>query len=72
MANSHQRNNAIEMLHSDGCVISSPHQDLIEHYYDLLTELASWNPKIGELVFYSLNPLSESWLEKLFDEDGVF
>lgn len=63
------------MLHSDGCVISSPLeiQDLIVHYYkDLLSEFASWRPRLDGLTFDSLDPLSASWLERPFDEDGVF
>lgn len=74
MANSQCRNNAIEMLHSYGCVISSSPkiQDLIVHYNEDLSKSASWRPRLDALVFYSLDSLSASLLKRPFNEDGVF
>lgn len=63
------------MLHFDGHVISSPPkiQDLNVHYYeDLLSEPASWRPRLDGLAFDSLHLFSVSWLERHFDEDEVF
>lgn len=68
MANLYRRNNAIDMLHFDGCVILSPTeiQDLIVNYYEnILFESASWWPRPAGLDFESLDPLGASWLERL-------
>ncbi|XP_042952212.1 uncharacterized protein LOC122289294 [Carya illinoinensis] len=75
VANSHRRNNAIEVIHDEGRVISGRDaiNDHIVHFYDkLLTEQYSWRPKVDGLVFDTIEHTSAAWLERPFEEEEVF
>ncbi|KAF5459688.1 hypothetical protein F2P56_019612 [Juglans regia] len=58
VANSHRRNNAIEVLHSEGKALTDSIEikNHIVHSYDkLLTEQYQWRPKVNGLDFDSMD-----------------
>lgn len=74
MANSHGRNNVIEVIQFGNNVFQSPEdiQDHIVNYYeDLLKETSEWLPKLDGLNFDQLDVSAASWLERPFEEAEV-
>ncbi|XP_042944840.1 uncharacterized protein LOC122278723 [Carya illinoinensis] len=75
MANSHQRNKAIESLHSGNQVLSSPsdlENHIVDYYETLLTELTEWRPKLDALSFDAIDFQNASVLERPFDDDEIY
>ncbi|KAF5470705.1 hypothetical protein F2P56_011202 [Juglans regia] len=74
MANFHQRNNAIEVLHDGENIISDQEviKDHIVNFYEkLFSEEYSWRPKLDGLFFEFIDQASAEWLERAFEEDEV-
>lgn len=74
VANSHRRNNAIDILLVDGAV--SSHQTIIRNhieqfYLHLLSEEHNWRPKVDGLTFFVIDQHSVGWLERPFIENAV-
>lgn len=74
VANSHRRNNAIEVLHSGSNVLHSPEEiqdHIVQYYEDLLAEKVEWHPKLDGLLFDQLDSDVAGGLERPFDEEEV-
>ncbi|XP_042969089.1 uncharacterized protein LOC122301772 [Carya illinoinensis] len=72
IANSHRRNNVIEVLHTDGRVLLGRDvikERIVQFYEKLLTEQYTWRPKVDGLAFDSIDHSSAAWLERPFDEN---
>ncbi|KAG6706733.1 hypothetical protein I3842_07G236000 [Carya illinoinensis] len=74
VANSHRRNNAIEVLHEEGRIISGRDEiknHVVHSFEKLLTEQYLWRPKTDGLAFDSIDHTTAAWLERPFEENEV-
>ncbi|KAF5456158.1 hypothetical protein F2P56_025667 [Juglans regia] len=71
IANSHRRNNAIEILRTGNNLLSSPaeiQEHVVQFFSSLLSETEAWRPKIDGLNFAVVDEFLASWLERPFEE----
>ena len=74
VANSNERNNAIESLIVNGFLSSEAtyiKAHIIKFYTQLFTESCSWRPILDDLSFQSIGSEEGLWLERDFKESEV-